>query len=774
MASELIGALRVTLGLNSASFEAGTKRAISQMNKVEAAGFATGRALRGLVGIAFSVGWALAGMISVQSVRTALEYAGSIAQVSRQLGVTTTELQTYRYAATQLNLTTEEMERGLGKLTLAIGKAAAGAKTQGDVFRKLGIDIKDADGNIRSTGDVLLELADKLSRIPDPARRAAAVVAVFGEEGRKLVPLLENGSAGLKKFAEDAEEAGLVLTEGEIAKADETARKIEALTHELKVDFSREVAQNADSIYTLVSALKDLVVWFGKAGAAYVNFSEWIGKKAGNFIAEQAMAGNTTMGSLAGLIMRFRGNGRQRNAATPAQQPTGPAVDVSDLLASGGRRRTGRAARDRTSDIREQIDDLRKGIETAFRRDQIPEATREADRLRERLDDIADSARKAGVPMGQFAGEVAVLTARIAELEQEGLAREARDFSREVENLARDLEDLDTQALQPINRQLLEVDDRFDALRQAIFREMEANAALATQNEDAARTMQNLVNVLGQVSAARDRVKESIKAQFRAEQELADVRAAQAESSILNDLEDLNRARGTGGLMTRPQEEMRNAERALNDERIAALAQLRELEVQRAKAEADNDQLEMTRLDGIIELQREYYDLVTQTSAQQLVNQTRLQTAYQDFADGLTNALYDFVTTGEWSFKKLGNMLLQVLNEALLKPAIGDLVGGLLKGIGRSNFAGGFYTGGVIPKGQWGIVGERGPEPIFAADGPLRVLPNESLGAGSENFTFNINVSGAMSDAAARRTGSQIGAAAARQFSTARKSGIAG
>ena len=42
-----------------------------------------------------------------------------------------------------------------------------------------------------------------------------------------------------------------------------------------------------------------------------------------------------------------------------------------------------------------------------------------------------------------------------------------------------------------------------------------------------------------------------------------------------------------------------------------------------------------------------------------------------------------------------------------------------------SAFAGMFATGGTIPAGHWGVVGERGPEPVFAGASSARVLSHD-------------------------------------------------
>jgi hypothetical protein len=53
-----------------------------------------------------------------------------------------------------------------------------------------------------------------------------------------------------------------------------------------------------------------------------------------------------------------------------------------------------------------------------------------------------------------------------------------------------------------------------------------------------------------------------------------------------------------------------------------------------------------------------------------------------------------------------------------------------------SLFAGGFATGGYIPPGQWGLVGEKGPEPVFGGQSGATVQPS---GGGGVTQVFNIS-----------------------------------
>lgn len=125
--------------------------------------------------------------------------------------------------------------------------------------------------------------------------------------------------------------------------------------------------------------------------------------------------------------------------------------------------------------------------------------------------------------------------------------------------------------------------------------------------------------------------------------------------------------------------------------------------------------------------------------------------------DGLVDAIMGARSLGD-VFDEVADQIIAALlriaiQQLIIKPildALGSDGGG---GLG-SLFAGGFYTGGLIPAGQFGIVGERGPEPVISTPRGALVRPNRSLSSSefrsagpSISMPISINAPGA--DAAA-------------------------
>lgn len=153
-------------------------------------------------------------------------------------------------------------------------------------------------------------------------------------------------------------------------------------------------------------------------------------------------------------------------------------------------------------------------------------------------------------------------------------------------------------------------------------------------------------------------------------------------------------------------------------------------------------------------------------AADELRNRIEDQTAV---ADASRNALYDIGLAARHGFGSMkeaaGRALEQIADLIIqlfvLKPIVesllgqsgqigGGLIGGALNGLGGS-FGGFFANGGELGRGQWGIVGENGPEPVVGTGSGIRVFPTESLrgpslpkmeAANSNQNIYNIDARG--------------------------------
>jgi lambda family phage tail tape measure protein len=90
--------------------------------------------------------------------------------------------------------------KGLTKLNVNLVKAAEGNEELARKFQALGINVKNANGQVVPADKALKQIADRFADMPDGAQKAAAAVALFGKSGTELIPLLNEGAVSMEKF----------------------------------------------------------------------------------------------------------------------------------------------------------------------------------------------------------------------------------------------------------------------------------------------------------------------------------------------------------------------------------------------------------------------------------------------------------------------------------------------------------------------------------------------------------------------------------------------
>lgn len=261
----VLAQLKVVLGMDTGPFQTSAIKAQREAKTMAASIQTAGRNIAA-AGVAIA-GSAIAQQL-YQMAKAGLEYASALGETAQQLGVTTNALQEYRYAATQVGLSSEEMDQALGQLTRRIGEAAQGTKAQAEAFKKLGISVKDTKGHVIDTGAAIPMIAEALRTVQSPAERAAILMDLFGKAGQKLEPLLADGAKGVNNLRDAAHSLGIVLTPQQIKKADDAADKFSKLKAVLDARISTVVADNADSIIEMVDALERM------AAAAFKVYKE--------------------------------------------------------------------------------------------------------------------------------------------------------------------------------------------------------------------------------------------------------------------------------------------------------------------------------------------------------------------------------------------------------------------------------------------------------------------------------------------------------------------
>ena len=141
-------------------------------------------------------------------------------KLSQKTGVSVEALTALDYAAKLSDVTTEGLTKALQKLSVAMFDTQVNGDEGSAALKALGVSATDAQGQIRPTEAVLLDLAEKFARMPDGADKAALAVKLFGKEGLAIIPFLNQGREGITALMDEAQRLGLVMSE-DVARASE-------------------------------------------------------------------------------------------------------------------------------------------------------------------------------------------------------------------------------------------------------------------------------------------------------------------------------------------------------------------------------------------------------------------------------------------------------------------------------------------------------------------------------------------------------------------------
>lgn len=151
---------------------------------------------------------AFAGVFAVRQLvqfgNEALQLADTIGKVADSIGVNTEFLQKYQFAAQQAGLTTEEFNKGMQNFTKMVGQAQLRTSEAGRTLEKLGVQVKNTDGSVRSSEEVFVDLFEALDGVGSQFEKNAILADLMGRAGVKLAVMGKDGAEAMKALAESA------------------------------------------------------------------------------------------------------------------------------------------------------------------------------------------------------------------------------------------------------------------------------------------------------------------------------------------------------------------------------------------------------------------------------------------------------------------------------------------------------------------------------------------------------------------------------------------
>ena len=200
--------------------------------------------------------------------------AKELEALSLQTGVSTTDLQAFQYAEDFIGVSSDQLADSLKDLTTKMSDAANGNEETAAKFDQLGVSIYDAQGNLRSSYDVFLDVIDGLGEMSNQAERDALAMSLINESAQQLNPLIEQGSGSLKKYADEAENVGYILSNDQLkalTAVDEAQNRLlksqEAVTKQISAEYAPYMSDALNETRELIEKVGTALVDSGAVDA---------------------------------------------------------------------------------------------------------------------------------------------------------------------------------------------------------------------------------------------------------------------------------------------------------------------------------------------------------------------------------------------------------------------------------------------------------------------------------------------------------------------------
>ena len=188
-----------------------------------------------------------------------LKMADAMGKLSTKLQISTTALQTFRFAGEQSGETFQTMDNNLIKFAKNLGEAQTGIGLAKRELEILGISLRDSSGNFKSHEEILNEVADAYKNMDNPARKMASAMALFGRSGHVMVNMLSDGSEGLKDLRKQLVSTGGIIKESFIRDAEDANDAMNLLSHTFGAMTTRLLSGLSPAILEVTDALQLLM-----------------------------------------------------------------------------------------------------------------------------------------------------------------------------------------------------------------------------------------------------------------------------------------------------------------------------------------------------------------------------------------------------------------------------------------------------------------------------------------------------------------------------------
>lgn len=217
MGTVVLGKLKVVYGADTEELDKGSERAKQKMDETQKKSMSVSDGVRSAVSRA-SLAIVAAMAAAAVAVKSTVESVVELRNAAEAIGANVGKFSELAYAARSNGIAVESLTVSMMTLSRHMSEKAWDQLAEGNrLFAAMGVSARDASGKMRDSTDVMMQLADRFARMQDGAEKTALAMRLFGEQGVRLLPMLNQGAEGIQRFVDEAKNMGATLDQDTVA-----------------------------------------------------------------------------------------------------------------------------------------------------------------------------------------------------------------------------------------------------------------------------------------------------------------------------------------------------------------------------------------------------------------------------------------------------------------------------------------------------------------------------------------------------------------------------
>ncbi len=202
--------------------------------------------------------------------------ADELNTLAKQTGLTTEEIQKFKYASDLIDVELEDITSALRKMTRNMISTSSEVK---GAWETLGVSTKNIAGETKGVTEIFYEVLEALSRVENETERDQLAMLLFGKSANDLAGIVDDGGAALRELGDEAENFGLIMSQDAVDGANEFNDVIDKLKANVTASLGKAFSENAENLtevaedvagalVKVVNAIADAPPWMTKTALA--------------------------------------------------------------------------------------------------------------------------------------------------------------------------------------------------------------------------------------------------------------------------------------------------------------------------------------------------------------------------------------------------------------------------------------------------------------------------------------------------------------------------